>query len=110
MRKRDFTTGRLTIIISIIIAVIFLLEYGFYSHGTTTQLDDNAQTQLTYLHKYISNDISFYYNLAGEDSFAFSESSSLIKLPVAGYAILNQNGTDLFSTAPFSIGLALSAP
>ena len=109
MRKRDFTTGRLTIIISIIMAVIFLLEYGFYSHGTSTQLDENAQKQLTYLHKYVSNDISFYYSLTDEDFSAFSASSPLIKLPVAGYAILDQNGTVLSATSPFSHGLSLSA-
>lgn len=107
MRRRDFTTGRLTIIISIVMAVIFLLEYGFYSHGTGTQLQNNAAHQLSYFHTYISNDISFYYSLADNDSSAFLESSSFVNLPIAGYALLDQNGTVLSATSPFSRGLSL---
>lgn len=106
MRKRDFTTGRLTIIISIVMAAIFLLEYGFYSHGTTTQLQNNAHSQLSYLHSYISNDLTFYYNLAGEDASTFTD-SSYINFPVAGYAILDHDGIVLSSTSPFSRNLSL---
>lgn len=107
MRKRDFTTGRLTIIISIVMAVIFLLEYGFYSHGTATQLQNNAHSQLSYFHSYASNDITFYYSLAGNDSSAFADSSAYINLPVVGYALLNSDGVVLSSTSPFSNGLSL---
>jgi hypothetical protein len=65
MQKKDFTTGRLTVIITIVMAALFVLQYGFYSHGSSMQLQKNATGQLSYLHNYVSEDITFLQGLLG---------------------------------------------
>ena len=108
MQKKDFTTGRLTIIITVVMASLFLLQYGFYSHGSNVQLQKNAISQLSYLHTYVSEDISNYYTLSGEDSTVFLMAPPTISLPIAGYALLDSTGTVLAATSPFLSGLPLA--
>jgi len=108
MRKREFTTGRLTIAITIVMAVIFLLQYSSYSQGSNTQLQTNATSQLSYLHEYLCDDISSYYIASGSDSSVLRDNPPTIHLPIAGYAILDSSGTVLATTSPFSVGLPLS--
>ena len=105
MHKREFTTGRLTIAITIVMAVIFLLQYSSYSHGNNAQLQTNATSQLSYLHEYLCDDISSYYIASGSDSSVFRNNPPAINLPIAGYAILDSSGTVLSTTSPFSVQL-----
>lgn len=108
MQKKDFTTGRLTIIITVVMAALFLLQYGFYSHGSSLQLQKNATSQLSYLHNYVSEDISYYYNLSGADPAVFMVTPPAVNLPIAGYALLDNNGIVLSTTSPFLNGLSLA--
>ena len=108
MQKKDFTTGRLTVIITIVMAALFLLQYGFFSHGSNLQLQKNATSQLSYLHSYVSEDISYYYNLSGADPAVFMLTPPVVNLPIAGYALLDSNGIVLSTTSPFLNGLSLS--
>ena len=108
MQKKDFTTGRLTIIITVVMVALFLLQYGFYSHGSNVQLQKNATSQLSYLHNYVSEDISYYYTISGADTTVFLATPPTVHLPIAGYALLDNNGLILASTAPFLSGLSLA--
>jgi len=108
MQKKDFTTGRLTVIITIVMAFLFLLQYGLYSHGNNVQLQKNATSQLSYLHNYVSEDISYYYALSGADATVFLTTPPTINLPIAGYALLDNNGIVLSTTSPFLSGLSLT--
>lgn len=108
MRKQEFTTGRLTIAITIVMAVIFLLQYSTYSRGSSAQLQVNANSQLSYLHDYLCDEIAPQYISVGADSSVFSTNPPDIHLPIAGYAILDSSGTVLVASAPFSVGLPLS--
>ena len=108
MQKKDFTTGRLTIIITIVMVTLFLLQYAFYSHGNTVQLQKNATSQLSYLHSYVSEDISYYYAFSGADPSVFLATPPTISLPIAGYALLDSNDITLASTSPFINGLSLA--
>lgn len=108
MQKKDFTTGRLTVIITIVMVFLFLLQYGFYSRGNNVQLQKNATSQLSYLHNYVSEDISYYYALSGADASVFLTTPPSINLPIAGYALLDSNGIVLSTTSPFLSGLSLT--
>lgn len=89
-------------------ATLFLLQYGFYSHGSNIQFQKNATSQLSYLHNYVSEDISYYYTVSGADAAVFLASPPAIHLPIAGYALLDQNGLILAATSPFLNGLSLA--
>ncbi len=108
MHKKEFTIGRLTIVITIVMAVLFLLQYGFYSHGSNVQVQKNATSQLSYLHNYLCEEISHQYTLAGADANVFLSSPPDINLPVAGYALLDGSGIVLSTTFPFISGLPLA--
>jgi len=105
MHKKDFSTGRLTIVITIVMAVLFLLQYGFYSHGRNTQYQKNATSQLSYLHNYLSEEISGQYIASGYDPSVFKTGPFDIHLPVAGYALLDRSGIVLSASSPFLVGL-----
>lgn len=108
MQKKDFTTGRLTIVITVVMAILFLLQYGIFSRSSNMQLQKNASSQLSYLHNYISEDISYYYTLSGADNSVFLTTPPAINLPIAGYALLDSNGIVLTSTSPFLSGFPLT--
>lgn len=108
MRKKDFITKRLTILITVVMAVLFVLQYGFYSRGSSIQLQKNATNQLSYLHRYVSEDISYFYTLSGEDATVFLATPPTINLPIAGYALLDNNRIVLAATSPFINGISLS--
>lgn len=105
MHKKDYTTGRLTIVITIVMAVLFLLQYGIYSHGRNTQLQRNASSQLSYLHAFLSEEISRQYMQSGYNPSVFSSDDFDIQLPVAGYILLDRNGTVLSASSPFLVGI-----
>lgn len=108
MRKKDFTTGRLTVIITIVMAVLFVLQYGFYSRGSSILLQKNATSQLSYLHNYVGEDISYYYALSNEDATVFLATPPTVNLPIAGYALLDNSRTVLAASSPFLSGIPLT--
>ena len=89
-------------------AVIFLLQYGFYSYGSAQQRRKGAISQLSYLHDHLSEDISDKYLRAGADSSVFIKNPPVINLPIAGYALLDDAGTVLAASTPFIQGLPIS--
>lgn len=105
MRKKEFTTGRLTIVITVVMAVLFLLQYGFYSRGNNVQIQKNATSQLSYLHNYLSTEISEQYTASGCDPAFFSIEPYKPHLPIAGYALLDRSGIVLSASSPFLVGL-----